>query len=174
MTAKEFDKEYRRLLLPLGMYALRIIGSVGDSEDVVQTVFLKTWDRIRAGFEPENLKAYLYMAVRNASLRHLSAKADELTDDIEDAAEVTEEDVDTSERDARLWKAVEELPERCRMIFLLCKRDGLSYKDVASELSISEKTVENQMTKAMKSLRKAYGIKSDRNVQINIFFLPFL
>ncbi len=95
MTAKEFDKEYRRLLLPLGMYALRIIGSVGDSEDVVQTVFLKTWDRIRAGFEPDNLKAYLYMAVRNASLRHLSAKADELTDDIEDAAEVTEEDVDT-------------------------------------------------------------------------------
>ncbi len=60
------------------------------------------------------------------------------------------------------------------MIFLLCKRDGLSYKDVASELSISEKTVENQMTKAMKSLRKAYGIASDSNIQINIFFLPFL
>lgn len=102
MTAKEFDKEYRRLLLPLGMYALRIIGSVGDSEDVVQTVFLKTWERIRAGFEPDNLKAYLYMAVRNASLRHLSAKANELSDDVENAEEVADEDVDTSERDARL------------------------------------------------------------------------
>ena len=124
MTAKEFDKEYRRLLLPLGMYALRIIGSVGDSEDVVQTVFLKTWERIRAGFEPANLRAYLYMAVRNASLLHLSAQANELSDDVENAEEVADEDVDTSERDARLWKAVEELPERCRMIFLLCKRDG--------------------------------------------------
>ena len=114
--------------------------------DSSEATFLKTWERIRAGFEPDNLKAYLYMAVRNASLRHLSAKANELSDDVENAEEVADEDVDTSERDARLWKAVEELPERCRMIFLLCKRDGLSYKDVASELSISEKTVENQMS----------------------------
>ena len=83
--------------------------------------------------------------------------------------------IDTSERDARLWKAVEDLPVRCRKVFLLCKRDGLSYREVAQTLGISEKTVENHVSKAMKALRKAYGLNDgDRSLNISIFFLPFL
>lgn len=173
MTQDKFEEEYKKLLLPLGMFALRIIGDVDDSNDVVQSVFLKTWNKITEGDCPENLKTYLYTAVRNASLKFIETKARYEVEAVESYPEVTDVSIDTSERDARLWRAIESLPERCREIFLMCKRDGLSYRQVAEELSITEKTVENQMSKALKSLRAAYGIKSgSRNIPI--FFLQFL
>lgn len=69
--------------------------------------------------------------------------------------EPTEEDIDTSERDARLWKALDELPPRCRTVFLMSKRDSMSNREIAEELSISIKTVENQITKAYSRLRES-------------------
>ena len=81
---------------------------------------------------------------------------------------LTEEDVDTAERDARIWAAIDKLPERCREIFLLSKRDGMSNEEIADELGLSVKTVKNQLTKAFSRLRDALapGHKP--------FFLPFL
>jgi RNA polymerase sigma-70 factor (ECF subfamily) len=58
-----------------------------------------------------------------------------------------------SEREAKLWSAIDKLPERCRLIFLMSKRDGLKYKDIAESLGISERTVEHQVSKALQELR---------------------
>ena len=67
--------------------------------------------------------------------------------------------IERSERDARLWKVIDELPLERRKIFLMCKRDGMRYQEIAAELHISIKTVENQMGKALKTLREmAYRI----------------
>lgn len=173
MTQDKFEEEYKKLLLPLGMFALRIIGDVDDSNDVVQSVFLNTWNRMTEGENPGNLKAYLYTAVRNASLKFIENRDCRPTTAVGTYPEVSEESIDTSERDARLWRAIGGLPERCREIFLMCKRDGFSYREIAEELSISEKTVENQMSKALKTLRKAYGLTSGSG-NIPIFFLQFL
>ena len=82
--------------------------------------------------------------------------------------EADEEAVDTSLRDARIWRAIDELPERCREIFLLSKRDGLSNDEIAEELDLSVKTVKNQITKAYSRLREALSPKHKP------FFLPFL
>jgi RNA polymerase sigma-70 factor (ECF subfamily) len=87
----------------------------------------------------------------------------------ESLEEITNEEIDTSERDARLWQALDNLPDRCREIFLLSKRDGLSNAEIASELGISIKTVENQITKAYKALRGELSSRSGA-----VFFLPFL
>ena len=54
----------------------------------------------------------------------------------------------------RLWTAIDSLPERCREIFLMSKRDGLKYEDIADELGISENTVRNQISKALKILKE--------------------
>ena len=86
----------------------------------------------------------------------------------ESVADISDEDIDTSERDAVLWTAIDALPERCRDIFLMSKRDGMSNAGIAAELGISVKTVENQMTKAFSRLREA--LAPERKV----FFLPFL
>ena len=75
-----------------------------------------------------------------------------LPPDVEDTSE--EEDILRSERDARLWDAIDRLPPERKKIFLLSKRDGLKYQEIAEELNLSVKTVENQMSKALKALRE--------------------
>ena len=76
MTAKEFEIEFRRLYLPLGMYALRIVGDAGDAEDVVEDAFLKTWQRVEAGLEIDNFRSFIYRAVHSECVSFLRAKKD--------------------------------------------------------------------------------------------------
>lgn len=172
MTGKEFEKEYRELYLPLCMYALRLVGDTDEAREIVQSVFTSLWQSVQNGFTPINLKSYLYKAVRNSSLSFLKEQSKQ-TEFIAEDQDVAEETIDTSERDARLWKAIDDLPEKTRQVFLFSKRDGMSNKEIAEEMGISIKTVENQMTRAMKHLRKAYGI-SEGSKPMAIFFLPFL
>lgn len=166
MTTRDFETEFRRLYLPLCMYALRLTGDVDDAEDLVEDSFMRVWQRMEQGDPIDNLKAFMYMSVRNAcisSMRHCREKTG-----LEFVPEIDDETVDTSERDARIWRAVDELPGKCREIFLLGKRDGLSYEEIAEELGISVHTVRNQMAKAMQRMRDA--LKGGHKP----FFLPFL
>lgn len=166
MTVKEFEISFRRLYLPLGMYALRYVDDSDAAEDLVQDCFMKAWVYIEEGGVIGNFSAFMYRAVRNASLSYLRRSCEMLGE--EAIPDVTDEAVDTSERDARIWRAIDDLPERCRRVFLLSKRDGLSNDEIAEELGISVKTVKNQMTKAYSRLREA--LSSGHRP----FFLPFL
>ncbi|MDE6786874.1 MAG: sigma-70 family RNA polymerase sigma factor, partial [Muribaculaceae bacterium] len=104
--------------------------------------------------------------VRNICLSYLRDRKEML--DESNLPEVSEDEIDTSFRDARIWKAIDGLPEKCREVFLMSKRDGLTNEEIAEELGISIKTVKNQMTKAFSRLRDAL---SDGHKP---FFLPFL
>ena len=157
-----FEKEYRLLHLPLCMYALRLTGDVDMAGDIVEEAFARVWEMVRAGEGPDNLKAYLYTAVRNKALTSL--KECGRFEAMPETYEVSEDDVDTSERDARLWKALDSLPEKCRRVFLLSKRDSLTNAEVAEELGISVKTVENQITRAYRLLRAAYRKPKRRKI----------
>lgn len=166
MKAKDFETLFRQLYVPLGMYAMRIVDNPDDAEDLVEESFLNAWNALEDGKEIDNFKAYIYRLVRNQCVSFL--RKNHLQAAEKDIPEVTDEAVDTSERDARIWKAIDSLPEKCREIFLMSKRDGLSNQEIAEELDISIKTVKNQMTKALSRLRDALadGHKP--------FFLPFL
>ena len=166
MSQKEFDIYFRKMYLPLGMFALRIIGDAELAEVLVAEAFTKAWTKIEGGIEIENFRGYMYRSVRNECLSYLRTKKE--TIGLDNIPEVDEETIDTSERDAKLWKAIDELPEKCRQVFLLSKRDGLSNEEIAQHMGISIKTVKNQITKAFSRLREslAPGYKP--------FFLPFL
>ena len=166
MTEKEFDTYFRKLYLPLGMFALRIIGDADIAEDMVSDSFYKVWQKNLEGSEFKNFKSYMYQTVRNECLSYIRNKKE--IENIENIPDITEESIDTSERDAKIWKAIDELPEKCRQVFLLSKREGLSNEEIAEEMGVSIKTVKNQMTKAFSRLR---GIVSSNNKP---FFLPFL
>lgn len=166
MTTKEFEIFFRKLYLPLGMYALRIVDDADVAEDMVQDAFLNTWERLEGGLEISNFKAFMYRSVRNECLSYLSSLKEKVGEEF--IPEAGEEEIDTSFRDARIWRAIDELPEKCREIFLMSKRDGYSNEEIADELGISIKTVKNQMTKAFTRLREALG---DGHKP---FFLPFL
>ena len=154
MTTKEFEAYFRKLYLPLGMYALRLVGDADVAEDLVQDAFVKVWQYIEDGGEIDNFTSFIYRSVRNVCLSYLRNRQ---------GAEI-----DTSIRDARIWRAIDDLPRKCRDVFLMSKRDGLTNEEIAEEMGISIKTVKNQMTKAYARLREAL---SDNHKP---FFLPFL
>lgn len=119
--------------------------------------------------DSQKQKSFLYAAVRNACIDKLRRK-NPIVQDISpsDLSGIIsdEQAVDSSSREAELWTAIEQLPERCREIFLMSKRDGMTYREIAEELCLSEKTVEHQISKALKTLR---GKKGDF-----FFLLPFV
>lgn len=165
MTAREFTRKYRQLYMPLCMYALRITENTALAHDTVQGSFVRVWDMINDGHDIEVLEKYMYRAVRNAALEQLrnEGRYTSLPDNMD---EVTEEDIDTAERDAKLWEAIDSMPPRRREIFLMSKRDGMTYAAIAEELGLSVKTIENHIAKATASLRA--------NSHINSFILTFL
>lgn len=156
LTDKEFEQNFKLHYKPLCLFAIRYTGDQMNAEDIVQQAFADVWEKIQGGTIIENLKAYLYRAVRNRSLTFVSNSYDTTTTDefpeIEDMSE--EERIHCAERDARLWEAIDRLPSKRKNIFLLSKRDGLKYQEIARELNLSVKTVENQMGKALKTLRE--------------------
>lgn len=166
MTVREFELEFKKLYLPLGMYAMRIVDNADDAEDLVENAFMLIWQSSGQGMEIRDFKAYAYRVVRNECVSFLRKKKD--LADVNEIPDESEDDIDTSERDARIWTAIDRLPEKCRQVFLLSKRDGLSNEQIAQEMAISISTVKNQMTKANSRLREAL---TDNHKP---FFLPFL
>lgn len=164
-TSNEFECHFKTLYRPLCLFSLRYVGQIEDAEDVVQQAFADVWEKNCSGVSIQNIKSYLYQAVRNRSLTFSSKlPAVETTESILEIADLSEEEqMYCAGRDARLWTAIDKLPPERRKIFLLSKRDGLKYQEIADKLHISIKTVENQMSKALKSLR-------DTAIRIYTFF----
>lgn len=166
MTRRDFERQFKLLYMPLGMYALRMLDDSEAAEDAVQDAFVKAWEQIEEGREIANMKAWMYRCVRNVCVDQLRSRKEQVG--VEECGDVAEDEIDTSERDARIWRAIDELPERCREIFLMSKRDGMTNDEIAQELNLSVKTVKNQMTKAFDRLRGVLG------GGVKPFFLPFL
>lgn len=147
-----FHYNYR----PLCLYALHYLGNADSAEDVVQESFAALWEKLQEGVAISNRKAYLYMMVRNRCLDQLRRKGVP-TESLKpyDTYGIIEDDdaQERSQTEARLWTAIDSLPEKCRQIFLMSKRDGLKYMEIADELGISENTVRNQISKALKILK---------------------
>ncbi len=156
-TTEEFEQNFKALYRPLCLFALRFTNCADEAEDVVQQAFADVWDKRHTTGRILNLKAYMFRAVRNRSITMLSSRppveaADSLPD-VEDGS--IDENIRIAERDARLWEAIDKLPPERKKIFLLSKKEGLKYQEIADKLNLSVKTVENQIGKALKTLRQA-------------------
>lgn len=150
-----FQLIFRNYYRPLCLYALHYINNVDDVEDVVQDCFVRVLETTP---QPANVRAWLYAAVRNRCIDLLRRQSPQLVPlSADDDVAADEEAQERSLREARLWQLVDELPPRQRQVLLLAKRDGLSYRDIAQRLGISEKTVEHQLSRALHKLRGQGG-----------------
>ena len=153
---KMFHLHYSRLCVFSNGY----LKSLDVARDVVQEVFIKIWDNREEFDITHSLKAYLYQAVRNQSLNHLEKNKHKirLKESLKEQREILQErvpdDLNTEELTQKIWKIVEELPERRKTIFILYRKHGLSYKEIAEVMGITRKTVENQMGKSLQFLRE--------------------
>jgi len=145
---------------PLARTAYRIVKDKDIAEDIVQDVFCRLWEKKDSLNITDSLKSYLFKSTINQSLNYLkkikNAGVREELFSFETAADVnsTEYTIALKETSGLVETAVGLLPDACRTIFVLSRYENLSYKEIALKLNISVKTVEAQMTKALKHLRK--------------------
>ena len=154
-----YEALFRTFYPELHRLALHYTGCAEAAEDLVQDVFLGVWDRRRTWAVTTTLRAYLCGAVRKRAINRWERERVRRAWADEAATAPPDPLADPSERlhgDA-LYKAVQAwigaLPERRREVFLLSRQHGLTYKEIAAVLGLSEKTVETQMGRALKFLR---------------------
>ena len=140
-------------------FALKIIRSESLVKDVLQEVFLSLWVKKDKLSEIENLEAYLYRATKNKAIDFLRALANDnkLRSDyfstIEKEDHAVEKVLALKEGRELLESAMSELPQKRKQIYELSQVYGLSRKEIAEKMKISESTVKNQLTSAHSSIR---------------------
>lgn len=150
-----FDRHYRTLLGT----AINMLKSVDQAKDIVQDTFFQIWKNRQQIEFHSSVASYLKRAVINRCLNAIKQRKPFV--DTEEVAEEQStfssaiENLSLQELETALKAALDKLPERCRLIFVMKRLEGMSQKEVAEKLSISTKTVENQMTKALKTLTRA-------------------
>lgn len=152
-----FEALFRAYYRPLCAFAMGYLKDPDKAEDLVQDLFFRLWsDREKVNITG-SVKAYLFTSVRNRSLNAVKAgpRVRSLIEEVDGSVQEEERSEDEhSERIARVRSAIESLPEERRKVFKLSRYEGLKYHEIAERLDISVKTVENQMGKALKTLRK--------------------
>ena len=152
----DFDDLFRYNYRPLCLYALHYMGDADSAEDVVQESYAALWEKLQEGTDVLNRRAYLYMMVRNRCLDQLRKKGlpTESLKPYDTYGIIDDDDAqERSQTEARLWTAIDSLPEKCREVFILSKRDGLKYEEIADELGLSVNTVRNHISKALKLIK---------------------
>lgn len=127
------------------------------SEELVQDVFTHVWEH-RKDWNPDNMNAWLYKAVRNRALdylKHEKVVEKHMLEAWEMHGKEVTQDSTIDERDFNdaVNQTIRELPERCRTTFKLHRQEGLTYSEIAEIMGVSVKTVETQMSKALNLLR---------------------
>jgi RNA polymerase sigma-70 factor (ECF subfamily) len=155
-----FEKLFRKYYAGLCNYANKYLKDLDRAEEVVQELFYKLWEKRNNLDINVSLKSYLYRAVYNGCLQYLNHRAIEIKYEKYYKRQNKEYDRDASEAinmqelNEIINKTLNSLPERCRNIFQLNRYDGLKYREIAEKLDLSIKTVEANMGKALKLLRK--------------------
>jgi len=140
--------------------AVRIIKDPRLAEDLTQEVFFELWRKKDGINFTISIKAYLRRAVVNKALNHIRDQK-KITDDedkmlnVESTAPSATQLMDSEELQQLIDRSVDELPEKCRLVFVLSRFEEMSYQEIADQLGISTKTVENQIVKALKHMRTA-------------------
>jgi RNA polymerase sigma-70 factor (ECF subfamily) len=157
---KEYEKLFKECYVPVLRYCCTMVLDADDAEDIVQQVFVSLWQKIKNNdIIRISARAYLYKAVYNASLDFLKHKKvrkkyeDESL--INDNGLANANDITDSELQKKIQDSIAQLPDQCRRIFKMNRFENLKYREIAAELNIAEKTVENQMGKALKMLKRS-------------------
>lgn len=163
---QSFKEVFDTYYAPLLIYSTCIVGDGDEAEEIVEQLFYTIWKNHKELPLLRSLHAYLYGAVRNQSLQYLSHKNVQQTfaKRTKDGNESDNHEIDPqkqmeiNEFESLVNAIIDELPERRRTIFRLHRFEGVKYDEIASQLQISVKTVEAEMTKALKTMREQIGI----------------
>jgi len=167
---RTFEKVFQEFYQPLAAFAYKYLSDHDLAEEMVQDTFTNIWQKVDQIEVRTTIKSYLYGAVRNGCLNHLKHRkvvrrheAHEMQKDDFDQIDFLELD----ELQAEIDKAMNQLPQKCRQIFEMSRFEEKKYQEIADELGISVKTVETQMSRALKAMRMSL----QRYLPLLIFWL---
>lgn len=162
-----FEELFFEYFSELCAFALQMTRSHQQAKDIVQQVFEKIWERRDSLNIKRSLKAYLYKSVRNTALNNIDKRKTRKNMREEFSSQKYQAPREPIKRDGvnsklvnRIWDIVSEMPQRRQSVFVLHRRHGLSYKEIAKVLEISRKTVENHMGLALKDIRAQLEVKN--------------
>ena len=155
-----FEELFRRYRPGLIAFATSMLHNADEAEEVVNDVFIAYWNggEYRDIQEESSLKNYLFRSVKNRSLNQLRKSKVDFTDLPADESAISVsstiiEEISRKEIQEKLHLLIEQLPKKCRQIFIMSRTYEMSHKEIAEILDISAKTVENQIGIALKFLR---------------------
>lgn len=171
---KSFEKLFKTYYAPLCLFARQYILDPDDSEEAVQSFFLKLWDDRKKIAITTSVKSYLFGSVKNRCLnyiKHQKIKQAHQSEVIKSAKIESNSSSFLLEVDLmkKIEASINSLPPKRREIFILSKEHGLKYREIAEKLGISIKTVETQMGHALKDLREQ--LKDYKQLLISFFML---
>jgi len=168
----EIKNLFNQYYSPLCNYATKIISDSTIAEDIVQDLFVQLWENEKLE-KIENTERFLLRATKYKCIDYLRTKRINIEISLENLPEIIyTEDKDINEEDIEplLHYYTSKLPPKTREVFLLSRKSGLTYKEIANDLNISVKTVENQMSRALRIMRE---LLKDNELLIFIMGLNF-
>ncbi len=162
ITEAAFEALFRSSFRELVIYACSLLNDQPAAEEIVQQVFYKVWEKRADMVFDTSPKAYLYKSVYHDCLnlqKHLKVKKAYARHIIQTGTDASIGQVEMADKELgrRIQAAINSLPGQCRIIFQMSRFEELKYREIADRLQLSVKTVEAQMGKALKQLRKLLG-----------------
>jgi len=162
-----FEKIYSVYFPKLVRFAREFVLSTEDAENIIQDIFIYLWEHQEVLKSISNLNAFLFVLVKNRCIDFIRQKKlqEQKREEFESVTkkefklkiyalqQFDENALSVNDIEAILNEAINSLPEKCREIFSLSRMEALTHKEIAERLNISTKTVENQITTAIKKLR---------------------
>lgn len=154
-----YNALFNEYYLGLTLFARNFLGDMDLAREMVQDMFVRLYESRHLLENVQSLSAYLYQSVKNSCLNYIKLNKihHKHKEKIRMEQSGTEPDlteqIQQSELEQRIFQIVSGLPERCREIFRMSRVDGLNNDEIASKCKISKRTVETQISKALKTLR---------------------
>ena len=153
-----FYKVFEQYHLKLYQYIFKYTGSAYYSEETVQLSFIRLWEKREGLSEEYSVSTQLFRIARSILIDLLRKEKIRSTQELSDIfiSELLEDErIIYKEELGTVLSAIEELPEQCQQVFKLSRFNHLSHNEISAQLSISPKTIETHITKALKYLRKS-------------------
>ncbi len=158
-SSAAFHELYNEYYKALVIYTSNFLETTGIAEDIVQEIFATIWEKKVSFISLQSLKAYLYNSTRNAALNYLKHQHVEsgYIKYVQDTyREISEEETNEEEVYRLLFRTIDQLPPRCREIFVL-HMEGRKNEEIAKTLGLSIETVKTQKKRAVRFLKKQMG-----------------
>ena len=177
LDKKSFELLFKEYFKQLCFFARKFVSDEDASREIVHDVFINLWEK-RDSIDPDkSIKSYLFTSVNNRCLNYLrdNKKFNKDIENVEDIKEISNTDfsnkVEEAELQNKINDSINRLPDKCKSVFIKSRFEGLKYNEISEKLGVSVKTVEAQMSKALKILREE--LKEYMPIIFLVFFLIF-